>query len=74
MIWHAALPLVSYAVLAAAAVVLPRRVLPALSSIAGASLMLVFIGIHNAWDTITYIAMEVPPPAETRERDSKKRR
>lgn len=59
-IWHAALPLFAYAVLAGAAVALPRFVLAALSFIAGASLMLVFIGIHNAWDTITYVAVDLP--------------
>jgi hypothetical protein len=73
-IWHAALPLLAYAALAGAAVGLPRFVLAALSLIAGASLMLVFIGIHNAWDTITYVAVDLPREAEGKGREAKKRR
>ena len=73
-IWHAALPLLAYVVLAGAAVALPRFVLMSLSLIAGASLLLVFIGIHNAWDTITYVAMDLPKDAEERGHQAKKRR
>jgi hypothetical protein len=28
--------------------------------IAAASVLLLFIGIHNAWDTVTYIVIEQP--------------
>lgn len=55
-IWHAALPLAAYLCLIAGAVFLPHRAEPPLSLIAAATLGLVFIGIHNAWDTIVYIA------------------
>ena len=30
---------------------------PALFAIGAATILLVFIGIHNAWDTVTYIAV-----------------
>ena len=56
-LWHAALPLVAYALLLSAAVALrsyPRQVL---FVVGAAALMLLFIGIHNAWDTVTYIAV-----------------
>lgn len=57
-IWHAALPLLGYLLLAAAAVLLPSRPEPALCLTAAVTLGLAFIGIHNSWDTITYIAID----------------
>jgi hypothetical protein len=54
-LWHAALPVVAYAVLLAAGAVLGRNETPALFTIGAVSLLLVFIGIHNAWDTVTYV-------------------
>lgn len=57
-LWHTVLPLLAYALLSLAGIFLrtyPRRVL----FIVGATaLLLLFIGIHNAWDTVTYIAVE----------------
>lgn len=55
-IWHVALPVVAYASLVAAAVVLSRRPAPALDIVAAVALLLLFIGIHNAWDTAVWIA------------------
>jgi hypothetical protein len=31
---------------------------PALFVIGATALLLLFIGIHNAWDTVTYVAVE----------------
>ena len=56
-IWHVMLPAVAYGGLVAAAIVISTHPW-SLFAIAGATLLLVFIGIHNAWDTITYIAVE----------------
>jgi len=70
-LFHAALPLAAYALLLVAAVVLssyPRRVL---FVVAGAALLLLFIGIHNAWDTVTYIAINLTPEKETAEAQDK---
>ena len=56
-LWHTVLPLIAYALLLVAAVMLrsyPERVL---FVIAATALLLLFIGIHNAWDTVTYIAV-----------------
>ena len=40
-------------------------VLVALFPVAGAALMLIFIGIHNAWDSVAYVAVQRPtPPSE----------
>jgi hypothetical protein len=56
-IWHAALPLLAYAALLAAAVVLPGSARQALFAVGASAVLLLFIGIHNAWDAVTYIAI-----------------
>jgi hypothetical protein len=63
-LWHGALPLLSYAALFAAAVWLQRHPLPSLFVVAGAALLLLFVGIHNAWDTATYIALDRSQPQD----------
>lgn len=55
--WYVALPLASYATLVGAAEALPRHPGAALFVVAGTSLLLLLIGIHNAWDTVTYVAL-----------------
>jgi hypothetical protein len=55
-IWHVALPLVAYASATVAAGVLLRRPETALDVVGAASLLLLFIGIHNAWDSAVWIA------------------
>ena len=57
-LWHTVLPLVSYTALVVAAIVLPGHPTPALFVIAAATVLLLFIGIHNAWDVVTYTAFE----------------
>ena len=54
-LWHAILPLIAYAAIVIAALVLADNPLPALFITGGATILLVFIGIHNAWDTVTYL-------------------
>lgn len=57
-LWHVVLPLSAYALLLIASIFLrsyPRRVL---FLVGATALLLLFIGIHNAWDTVTYIAVE----------------
>jgi hypothetical protein len=56
--WYIVLPLAAYAILAAAAVLLWWRPSPCLFAIGGTTLLLLVIGIHNAWDSITYIALQ----------------
>jgi hypothetical protein len=55
-IWHVALPFVAYAALAATAIVMLRRPALALDLVAATTLLLLFIGIHNAWDAAVWIA------------------
>jgi hypothetical protein len=62
-LWHTMLPAVAYAVLLVGGLTLADETGPSPFFIGGAALLLVFIGIHNAWDTVTYIAL-VPPPSK----------
>ena len=55
---HVTLPVIVYTTLLVAGVLLTRSTLFALFGIAIASLLLVYIGIHNAWDTSTYMVTE----------------
>jgi hypothetical protein len=57
-IWHAALPMVAYAALVHAGIQLSRVSADALYIVGGSALLLVFVGIHNAWDTVTYVTLE----------------
>ena len=56
-LWHAVLPLIAYALVLIAASLLPSHPQRPLFVVALAALLLLFIGIHNAWDTITYFAI-----------------
>jgi hypothetical protein len=53
-LFHVLLPLAAYATLAASACVAYPYPRPALLLVGAAALLLLFIGIHNAWDTVTY--------------------
>jgi len=57
-IWHAALPMLAYAGLVVAGLQLARSSVDALFVVGGSVLLLVFIGIHNAWDTVAYVTSE----------------
>jgi hypothetical protein len=56
-VFHTALPLSAYGGILAAASGLPRHPTPLLFIIGAASLLLLFVGIHNAWDTVKYIVV-----------------
>ena len=53
-LFHALLPLAAYAILAVSAYVAQSHARPALFLVAAATLLLLFVGIHNAWDAVTY--------------------
>lgn len=59
--WHIVLPLVAYALLLISAVLLRSYPTRVLFVVGGTCLLLLFIGIHNAWDTVTYIAIDQAP-------------
>jgi hypothetical protein len=54
LLFHVLLPLTAYAVLAVSTGVAFSHPATALFLVGGAALLLLFIGIHNAWDTVTY--------------------
>src|SRR5215471_4522194 len=54
-IWHAALPMAAYAALVLGGILFAESMGDALFLAGGAALLLVFIGIHNAWDTVMYV-------------------
>ena len=53
-VFHALLPLIAYAALAASAWMARSDIRAALLVVAGTTLLLLFTGIHNAWDATTY--------------------
>ncbi|MFN2547533.1 MAG: hypothetical protein ABR567_08890 [Myxococcales bacterium] len=56
-IFHSILPFITYVVVVVAARQVPRH-RDAQFVIAGASLVLLLIGIRNAWDSVTYLAID----------------
>ncbi len=58
-VFHTILPLAAYTALLAAAIFLSRYPTPCLFVVAAATLVLLYIGIHNAWDNVAYIAIEL---------------
>lgn len=56
--WHACLPLAAYAAMLTGSLVLTAAPRPSLFVVAASALLLLFVGIHNAWDTVTFIAVE----------------
>lgn len=59
-LWFAILPFAAYLALAAAAILLFGDPALALFIIGAVAVALLFTGIRNAWDSITYIAVERP--------------
>jgi hypothetical protein len=57
-LWHAAFPLMAYGSMLVAALVLHQHHAASLFVIGAAAVLLLYIGIHNSWDTVTYIAVE----------------
>jgi hypothetical protein len=53
-LFHALLPLVAYATITASAFVSRSSVRAALFAMGAAVLLLLFVGVHNAWDAVTY--------------------
>jgi hypothetical protein len=60
-LWHITLPLIAYGLLVVSAILLPAHAHRVLFVIGATALLLMFIGIHNAWDSVTYITIEHQP-------------
>lgn len=59
-IWYSILPLGAYGAIFAGAIGLPTVPVYALFVLAGGVMLLIFAGIRNAWDVVTYIAVTPP--------------
>ena len=55
---YAGVPTAAYATLALGAVAMPWRPVGGPFTVAAAAVTLLLIGIHNAWDTVTYLVTE----------------
>jgi hypothetical protein len=64
-LWYVLLPLVSYLTLVVAAILLPAQPAPALFITAAVTLLLLFMGIRNAWDVVTYTTIAHAQPENT---------
>jgi hypothetical protein len=60
---HCALPLLAYTTLLVAGITL-RRHPSSLFVIGATALLLLFVGIHNAWDAVMYLAIERGPKVD----------
>jgi hypothetical protein len=58
--WYTILPFVTYGGISAGAIALATAPVQALFIFAGGVVLLIFIGIRNAWDTVIYIAIKRP--------------
>ena len=65
-LFHTVLPLVSYSTLVIAGILLPGQPTQALFIIAVSTVLLLFVGIHNAWDIAVWMTTRTsrpqPPP------------
>jgi hypothetical protein len=68
-VWYFVLPLVTYASFLGAAFALTRRPAAALFLVGSAAMLLLFIGIHNAWDSVTYLVLEHKQAESQRQAD-----
>lgn len=65
--WYNILPFAAYGAVLLAALAIPFLAAKALIALAAGTLLLVFIGIRNAWDVVTFIAVMDPtngPPED----------
>jgi hypothetical protein len=60
-LFHSILPAVAYGALLVAGAMMMRDSTDSLFCIGAAALLLLFTGIHNAWDTVTYIVTTRAP-------------
>ncbi len=62
-LWHAILPLTAYTLLLVSSLLIRSYPQRTLFGIATVTLLLLLVGIHNAWDTVPYVAVVLPKEA-----------
>jgi hypothetical protein len=70
-LFHALFPLAAYSAVLIAAIGLRRATTFSLFTIGAAALLLLFAGLHNAWDTVTYILVNRWQARQARSRESR---
>jgi hypothetical protein len=68
-VFHCLMPLVAYAMLAASPWVARSHPRVALFAVGAAALLLLYTGIHNAWDTVMYHVFVIRRKAESSEKN-----
>lgn len=71
-LFHVLVPLAAYGTLALSAWATLYYPHEALFGVAAAALLLLFAGIHNAWDGVTYHVFNVKPKLQKRQEESSK--
>jgi hypothetical protein len=66
-LWNVILPSFSYGAFCAAAILAAHHPDEALDCVGGASLMLLFIGIHNAWDIAVWMSLRKQAESGTKQ-------
>ena len=66
-LWHTILPFIAYAGVGVAGAVLTLHPVGMLFIVGAMTLLMLFIGIHNAWDTVMFLATETIPKARAAE-------
>jgi hypothetical protein len=67
--FHVILPFAAYLTYVVAAFMLPFNPAPTLFAIATATILFLFVGIHNAWDTVTYVTFQFASRDDQRQED-----
>ena len=58
--WHIVIPFACYIALFVAAIVLLSDPVLVMFFIGAVTVLFLFVGIHNSWDTVTFITVELP--------------
>ena len=58
--WHIVIPFICYIALFVVAFVLLNNPALAMFFIGAVTVLFLFVGIHNSWDTVTFISVELP--------------
>jgi hypothetical protein len=58
-VWHVILPMIAYTLLIVASLFVAVAPTKALFLVGGIAILLIFIGIHNAWDAVAYLAVQL---------------
>ncbi len=57
-LWHIIFPYIAYITLVVGAIILLFDPIPSLFAVGAVTVLLLFVGIHNSWDSVTYFILE----------------